>query len=346
MTMYSQWKLGNLADPNSYIDAIDIVDCDHCLLERQLRTMMRIRRAEEVIGYGIKTGEVICPTHLGIGQEAIATGISTYLTAEDRVFGAHRSHSHYLALGADLFALFAEILGKKAGCSRGMGGSMHLHATEHGLFGTVPIVAGTVPLAVGAALAAKKDNKGAIAVAYFGDGAAEEGPIHESLNLAATWNLPILFVCENNLFSSHLHISSRQPSDLVGRYANAHCIPMETVDGNDIVAVSRAAEALIARARSSDSPGFIEAVTYRWRGHVGYREDEDVGVNRNKDIHLWKKRDPVRRLADALLESGVLTRTDLLELEHQTNDEIDAAWEKAKKSPCPPSSSLLGFVYA
>ena len=253
--------LGELANPHAFRHAVETRDVDVAVLKRQLAQMLRIRRTEERLGLAVEQRQAICPVHLGIGQEAVAVGVSEHVRRSDRVFGAHRSHSHYLAMGGDLYRLLAEVLGKDDGCSRGMGGSMHLYAPAEGLLGTVPIVAGTISLAVGAALAAKKDGRGDIAVAYFGDGASEEGALHESLNLAAVWGLPILFVCENNLFSSHMHISLRQPANRVARYAEAHCIPAITMDGNDVVAVSAATKQLVDRARSGGGPGFLEAGT-------------------------------------------------------------------------------------
>lgn len=338
--------LGDLANSSACNAPLAIGNRDPARLLAQLRTMLLIRRAEEVIGEGVAARQVICPAHLGIGQEAIAVAVSEHLRGSDRVFGGHRSHAHYLALGGDLYPLLAEVLGKEAGCSRGMGGSMHLYAADKGLLGTVPIVAGTVPLAVGAALAAKKDGRGDVAVAYFGDGASEEGVIHESLNLAAVWNLPILFVCENNLFSSHLHISLRQPTDRIARFADGHRIPAVTLDGNDVVAVSRAAEDMIAGARGGAGPGFLEAVTYRWRGHVGHREDEDVGVDRGADLHLWKARDPVRRLADALIAGKMLSSDAYSALQADVDAEVMEAWRRAQAAPYPPESHLLDRVYA
>lgn len=339
-------RLGDLADPQACTGTLDITGCDLDLLKAQLRAMLVIRRVEEVIGDGVARRQVICPAHLGIGQEAVAVGVSQHLRVSDRVFGAHRSHSHYLALGGDMYRLLAEVLGKDDGCSRGMGGSMHLFAAEQGLMGTVPIVAGTVPLAVGAALAAYKDGRSDVAVAYFGDGAAEEGVIHESLNLAAAWELPILFVCENNLFSSHLHISLRQPTDSVARYAEAHHIPARIVDGNDVVAVSRAVADLVEPSRRGGGPGFLEAVTYRWRGHVGHREDEDVGVNRGNDLHLWKARDPVRRLLEALVGAGAMTAESYKALQEEVVGEVAQAWQRAEAAAYPPASRLLDLVYA
>ncbi len=341
-----QFALGALADPGKFTESLDISGRDPQVLRSQLRMMLLIRRVEERIGDGVVEGKIVCPCHLGIGQEAIAVGISEHLRAADRVFGAHRSHPHFLALGGGVYPLLAEVLGKLDGCSKGMGGSMHLFGREHGFMGSVPIVAGTVPLAVGAALAAKKDAKGDVAVAYFGDGAAEEGAVHESLNLASAWRLPVMFVCENNLFSSHLHISLRQPFDKVGRYGEAHGIPTVTVDGNDVTAVSAATRRLVAQMREGRGPGFLEAVTYRWRGHVGPREDNDVGVNRGADLAKWKARDPIRRLFNAMKGAGILDQPTYDGMDAQVKSEVADAWCRAEAADYPQASALLGLVYA
>lgn len=339
-------RLGALADPAAFTGPLDIAGEDAARLARQLRGMLVIRAVEERIGDMVSAGKIVCPCHLGIGQEAVAVGVSADLRRSDRVFGTHRSHSHYLALGGDVYALLAEVLGKADGCSRGMGGSMHLHDRENGFMGSVPIVAGTVPLAVGAALAARMDGKGDIAVAYFGDGAVEEGAVHESLNLAGALKLPVLFACENNFFSSHLHISQRQPESSLSRFAAAHSVPYDIVDGNDVVAVARSARRLIATARAGGGPGFLEAVTYRWRGHVGPREDIDVGVNRGGDLALWKKRDPIRRLVDALMAAGQLDGKAWERTQREIAGTVDSAWQRAVAAPYPPGSALLDLVHA
>jgi TPP-dependent pyruvate/acetoin dehydrogenase alpha subunit len=338
--------LGDLADPGKYTASLDIEGVTPARLHEHLRMMLRIRRVEEKIGDMVSAGKIACPCHLGIGQEAIAVGVSEHLRASDRVFGGHRSHAHFLALGGGVYPLLAEILGRQDGCSHGMGGSMHLYGAAHGFVGSVPIVAGTVPLAAGAALAAKKDGRGDVAVAYFGDGAAEEGAIHEAMNLAAVWRLPLLFVCENNLFASHLHISLRQPSDSVGRYAASHRMPVEVVDGNDVVAVAGATRKLVENMRLGGGPAFLEAVTYRWRGHVGPREDNDVGVNRGNDLILWKVRDPVRRLVEAMMAAVVLDDAAYRCMDDEERLAVESAWIRAETAPFPPVSALLDRVYA
>ncbi len=340
-------SLGTLADPNRHREPPDLKDHGREALLGKLRDMLTVRFTEEEIAALVERGQARCPCHLGIGQEAVAVGISDALRPEDRVFGAHRSHAHYLALGGDVYPLVAEALGRATGCSLGLGGSMHLYGADVGFYGSVPIVAATIPMAVGAALAAKKDGDGAIALSYFGDGASEEGAFHESLNLAALWELPIVFVCENNLFSSHLDISLRQPSDTIARFAEANGIPAEVVDGNDVVAVMETARSFVQRARRGQGPGFIEAVTYRWRGHVGPREDIDVGLRRKgADLAAWKKRDPVERLVAAMRGRGDLRRGEFVRLVEETRETVRSAVQRAERAPYPDPGTLLDHVYA
>ena len=342
-------ELGDLVDARAeaYLGACDVRGASTEYLLGLLRTMHLIRDSEEQIAEWVERGQVRCPCHLGIGQEAVAAGVATALRPSDRLFGNHRSHAHYLAAGGDVGALLAEVLGRLDGCSRGMGGSMHLKSLQHGFYGSVPIVAGTIPIAVGAGLAAKMDGRGDVAVAFFGDGACEEGVLHESLNLATVYGLPVLFVCENNQYSSHLDISLRQPSDRISRYAEAHHVRAAIVDGNDVVEVARVAGSLVSGAREGNMPTFLEAITHRWRGHVGPKEDLDVGVRRSMhNLAAWKRRDPVRRLEDGLEQAGLASREALDALAQQVRCEVRAAAERALESPWPPESALLDLVYA
>jgi pyruvate dehydrogenase E1 component alpha subunit len=347
MAAITSVRLGALADPTAACAPLDLQGFEPATLSSFLRSMLTIRYAEEEVGTLVERGLARAPCHLGIGQEAIAVGVSHSLTPADRVFGGHRSHSHYLALGGSVYRLLAEVLGKLDGTSRGMGGSMHLYGVEVGFAGSVPLVGATIPLAVGAGLAAKLDGKGNVGVTYFGDGATEEGVFHESMNFAATFGLPVLFVCENNLFSSHLHISLRQPADRIGRYGEAHCVVVRTVDGNDVLAVARAARELIEGSRRGDGPGLLEAVTFRHRGHVGPNEDIDVGVQRKaEDIASWKSRDPVVRLHAALRDAGMLSDAAYLRMQQEIRDEIAEASRRAQSAEYPPASALLDLVYA
>ena len=345
-TSASMTRLGRLADAEAFHDPLNVQGCNVDKLRAHYELMLTIRKAEERIGQAVADGIVRCPTHLAIGQEAIAVGVSAHLRSTDRIFGAHRSHGHFLALGASVHSLFAEVLGRGTGASHGMGGSMHLWAGNHGFAGSVPIVAGAVSLAVGAALAAKMDGGDDVAVVYLGDGAFEEGVVHESLNLASTMKLPVLFVAENNLFASHLHIDQRQPSDWLGRFAIASGIANALVDGNDVVQVSHHAQTLLAQCRSASMPGFLEAVTYRWRGHVGPREDQDVGVDRKVDLLNWKRRDPLSRLAAALLAQTSTTQAEIDHIAATVQVTIDTAWRRAVADPHANEQQLLDHVYA
>jgi pyruvate dehydrogenase E1 component alpha subunit len=338
--------LGDLADPAAYSFPIDVRGADKDTLIKYLIDMLTIRITEEAVGKLVEEGLARTPCHLGIGQEGIAVGVSASLCKEDRVLGGHRSHSHYLALGGDIYGLLAEILGKATGVSGGMGGSMHLNGKSVGFYGCVPLVAATVPIAVGAALAAKMDGSKAIAVSYFGDGAAEEGVFHECLNLAATHRLPIVFVCENNLFSSHLDILLRQPSDRIARFAEAHQIRAKTVDGNDVLAVASSAAEFVAYARDGLGPAFLEAVTYRHRGHVGPKDDVDVGVRRTmSELAAWKRRDPIARLVAGMKSNRLIDDVAVENLLEEIRTSVADARRKAEQAPYPPVSALLGLVY-
>lgn len=340
-------ELGPLADPTAALPPIDVAGFEPRQLRGFLEGMLQIRVVEEEIARLVERSLARAPCHLGIGQEAVAVGVSHSLTPADRVFGAHRSHSHYLALGGSTYKLLAEVLGKADGTSKGMGGSMHLYGEEVGFMGSVPLVGATIPLAVGAAIAAKMDGRGAIGVTYFGDGATEEGVFHESMNLAASMRLPVLFVCENNLFSSHLYITQRQPSDRIARYGEAHRMTTVTLDGNDVTEVTRVTAQLVKDIRAGKGPALLEAVTYRHRGHVGPKDDIDVGVQRSvEDLNRWKRRDPIDRFVAAVTAAGVLTKADYAAMEARVRESVLADSAKAQAAPYPPTSALLDMVYA
>ena len=340
-------QLEELSSPDKFNSPISIDNCEINVLIGMFKSMTTIRKTEQKLALERKNGLIGGPVHLGAGQEAIAVGVSKSLRKTDRVFGAHRSHSHLLALNPDFYRLFAEVLGKKTGFSKGMGGSMHLFDQPSGFYGSVPIVAGTVSLAVGAAMAAKLQNSDDIGVAYIGDGAVEEGVVHESFNLAKIQNAPMLFVIENNLFASHMHISLRQPSDMIARFATANDIPYELVDGNDVVAVAQAAKRLINDIRSGKGPRLLELVTYRWYGHVDWRDDVDVGVERSlEDIDNWKARDPIARLSGAMMAAGFWSQSQEDEHDQKLEGEINKAWNKAMSDPYPSPDATLKYVYS
>lgn len=301
--------------------------------------MLRIRRAEEAVAQLIESGEARCPCHLYIGQEAVAAGACAALESSDTVWGGHRSHGHYLAKGGSLDAMFAEILGKTTGCSGGRGGSMHLLAPAQGILGTVPIVAGTVPLATGAAMAYKLRNEPNVALAFFGDGTLEEGHVHESMNLSALYRLPVIFLCENNLYSSHMHWSERRILDNLDRAGEFHGIPSQRVDGNDVEGVFQATAEAVARARSGEGPSFLECRTFRWKGHVGASSDIDVGVQRRGELSAWLEKDPIARVEARLREAGIeLDDSAILR-------EMEAALDRARRAPLPPAERVLDHVF-
>ena len=337
----------NLFDPKHFHDPISIEGQDIEILKKMLHLMLLIRKTEQQLAFARKNGIIGGPVHLGIGQEAIAVGISQNLKKTDRVFGGHRSHSHLLSLNPNFYKLFAEVLGKETGFSKGMGGSMHLFDQSNGFYGSTPIVAGTVSLTVGAALAVKLKNSKDISLSYIGDGAVEEGVVHECFNLAKVLKLPVLFVIENNLFASHMHISLRQPSETISRFAEANHIPSKLIDGNDVVAVFENSKQLIDNIRNGKGPAILELVTYRWYGHVDWREDIDVGVARSmEDIKNWKVRDPVHRLSQSMILSKTWTKEEENELSNKIDAEIQTAWDKAINDPYPSKDSILKFVYS
>lgn len=338
-------SLGDLADPTMFHNSVVVSDFPPDYYHKALYTMTLIRRSEEIIGEYVEKGLVKCPCHLSIGQEAIPVGISHFLSKYDFVFGNHRSHGHYLAMNHDVHSLFAEILGKATGCSKGMGGSMHIISKDTGFIGSVPIISATIPVAVGAALSAKLKGSNSIAVSYFGDGATEEGSFHESLNMASFYRLPVLFVCENNMLSSHMHINERQPFDSVARFAYAHGIEHNRIDGNDVNIVFKTAKYAVEYIRNGSGPFFIEAVTYRWRGHVGADENIDVGLRRKEDLGEWKKRNPIGRLLKGMISKGLITQDEYEKMDNDIIHLVRKEWERALGDPFPEHSQLLDTVY-
>ncbi|MEX5218974.1 MAG: thiamine pyrophosphate-dependent dehydrogenase E1 component subunit alpha [Nitrospira sp.] len=313
------------------------------LLTGLYRAMLLIRFTEERIAALIEGGEIKTPCHLCIGQEAVAAGVCAALNQEDSIWGGHRSHGHYLAKGGNPHALMAEIFGKATGCSKGRGGSMHLVAPEIGLYGTVPLVGATIPLAVGAGLASTLRGDGHVAVAFFGDGATEEGHFHESMNFAALYRLPVLFVCENNFYSTHMALADRRPQDNIAQAADLYGISGKRIDGNDAVVVHEAALEAAARARAGQGPTLLECRTYRWRGHVGPAWDLDVGGQRRRELEEWLPQDPIPRLRWRIAEAG--GHLDELErMEEDVRAEIDAAVRFARESPSPDPGELLHRV--
>lgn len=307
-------------------------------------SMLRIRLFEERAAEMVEAGEVNCPCHLYIGQEGIAAGVCAALEKKDYVWGGHRSHGHYLAKGGDLREMMAELLGKATGCSGGRGGSMHLLAKDVNILGTVPLVAATIPLAVGSALASKMRGDRAVSAVFFGDGATEEGHFHESVNMAAVYHLPVIFVCENNFYSSHMGLLERRAEDNIYKSAEAHGIPGVRLDGNNAVEVFRATVKAVELARNGGGPTLLECRTYRWRGHVGHSWDMDVGVKRKDELKEWLPKDPVAMVRTHLLDLGV-SQDELDDIQKDIQSRVDEAVLFARESPYPEKESLQTHVF-
>lgn len=310
-----------------------------------LFTMMRIREFEERVADLVTLKKIITPCHLSSGQEAVAAGVCHALEKNDYVFGNHRSHGHYLAKGGDLQAAMAEIFGKSSGCSRGRGGSMHLTAPEVGIPGTSSIVAGSVPIAVGSALAESIRGGKRVTVVFHGDSVPEEGSWHESANLAALKKLPVIFICENNLYCTHLPLDRRRVRDNLGAIAGEHGLYPVTVDGNNVLDVYCAAREAVKRTRQGYGPSFIECRTYRWHGHVGPNYDVDMGLRSSEEIEAWKERCPIRCFSEFLERAGWLTGEAIAEMNARAGAEVDAAVSFAFNSPYPDPRELTQYVF-
>jgi TPP-dependent pyruvate/acetoin dehydrogenase alpha subunit len=274
------------------------------LLESLYRRMLLLRLAEEKVAELYPQQEMRSPVHLYIGQEAVAAGVCAHLTPKDYVFGSHRSHGCYLAQGGSLKAMFAELYGKRAGCAAGRGGSMHMIDEAAGFMGTSALVGGTLPMAVGAAWAASLRKTDAVGVSFFGDAAVEEGVFSESLNFAALKRLPVLLVCENNLYATNTPLEDRQPPGEIRRRGEPFGVPGVRVDGNDVLAVYAAAGEAVARARKGGGPTLLEAMTYRWKGHVGPDGDAHLGYRSQAEVDAWMARCPIRALEPPLRAAG------------------------------------------
>ena len=258
-------------------------------------SMLRIRLVEESIANKYSEQKMRCPTHLSIGQEAIAVGVCSNLTNEDQVLSTHRAHAHYLAKGGCLNSMLAEIYGKVTGCSKGMGGSMHLIDKSVGFMGSTAIVGNTIPVAVGSALAMKIQEKKSISCICFGDGATEEGVFYESINFAIIHNLPVLFICENNLYSVYSGLEVRQPKGRkIFEMVRAFGIESSHGDGNNVQQVSDYVELARDKILSGNGPQFLEFDTYRWREHCGPNYDNDIGYREEEEFLEWKKKDPLK----------------------------------------------------
>lgn len=312
-----------------------------------LRGMAYIRSVEEGIAERYPQGEMRCPTHLSIGQEAAAVAVGASLRATDLAISTHRAHAHYLAKGGNLNAMLAEIYGKAAGCSKGRGGSMHLTDLAVGFIGSTAIVGNSIPIGVGLGLSLQLKGATDVSVVYFGDGSTEEGAFYEALNFSIVRNLPVLFICENNLYSVYSPLSVRQPKGRkIYEMAAAMGITSAHVDGNDVEKSYQAAQEAISYVRSGRGPFFLELSTYRWREHCGPNYDNDIGYRSEAEFLEWKKKDPITSYAEKLIRDNVLDSAQYLKMQDEINSEVNAAFEFAKKTPFPVINEAFEGLYA
>lgn len=308
--------------------------------------MLRIRMIEERIIDLYPEKEMRCPVHLSIGQEAIAVGVCQCLGKNDIVLSNHRSHGHYLAKGGDLKTMIAEIYGKATGCSRGRGGSMHLIDRSVNFHGASSIVGSTIPIAVGTAFGNVMQKKKALAVVFFGDAAIEEGVFHESVNFSSLKRLPVLFVCENNFYSVHSHISVRQPKREIYEIGKGHDITSYQDDGMDVLKVYKLAKKAIDEIERNGGPVFIELKTYRYREHCGPNYDFNLGFRTESEVKRWEKKCPIKKLEKQMLNDKIITKEEIENMKKKIGKEIDDAVIFAKNSPFPKKTDLLKYVYS
>ncbi len=307
-----------------------------------LRAMWTIRVFEEKVSELYARGQIAGLLHLGIGQEGVAVGVCSALRRDDYILGGHRSHAHAIAKGADLGRLLAELAGRSTGYCNGKGGSMHLVAMDVGFVTATGIVGGSIPLALGAAFVCRERGKGQVAVVFFGDGAGQVGPFHESLNIASLWKLPVIFVCENNGYAEFTPLSEHTLVSRLADHARTYGMPSFTVDGNDVLTVQQAIQEAAQRARSGEGATFVECLTYRLRGHyVG-----DPGKYRElSEVAEWKANDPIARFVQVLKENRGVTEDQIGSAEPHARELVEQAVQFAMSAPWPTADEVDSQVY-
>ena len=308
------------------------------------RTMLVIRRTEETLAKAHQRGLIHGACHTYLGEEAIATGVCANLRKDDVVFSTHRGHGHALAKGVSSLELIAELLGRDNGCSRGRGGSMHIFSPEVGMMGTSGIVGPCILQAVGGGYSFKLLKTDGVSVAFFGDGATNNGAFHEGLNLAAIWNLPCIFVCENNLYATEVPFSYSSANPDVGTRGAMYQIPGHIVDGNDVLAVFETARDAAARARAGQGPTLIECKSYRTRPHA--EGMGDFGYRTPEEVEEWKARDPIGRLRRALEARGTIPDSELDGIEADVRAMVDDAYRDAQNGPYPDPGTACDHIFS
>ena len=307
-----------------------------------LSTMLKIRAFELAVREHFQVGDIPGFAHLYVGEEAVAAGVCAVLNRDDYITSTHRGHGHCIAKGADLGKLMAELYGRESGLSKGRGGSMHIYAKEIGILGTCGIVAGAIPLSLGAALHAKLTNKRSVCACFFGDGAANNGTFHESINLAAVQDLPVIFVCENNLYATETAVHKATRTKDFAERAKGYGIPGAVVDGNDVLDVLEHADCAVTRARTGKGPTLLECKTYRHFGH--YVGEPGTGYRTREEVAAWMERDPVELFSGILISEGVATQSRIEELQREADEMVQKAVEFADSSPWPEPHTAMDYA--
>ena len=306
--------------------------------------MVTVRRFEETVQRIYREGRMPGFVHLYIGEEAVVAGVCAHLHADDQVSSTHRGHAHALGKGVPMRLLMAELFGRETGCCGGRGGSMHMFSAEHGLLGGNGIVGYGVPIAAGAAFSAKFLGKSNIAVSFFGDGAVGLGIWHEVMNMAAIWQLPVVFICENNLYATELSFNYAVAGRSVSARAAAYAMPGVEVDGQDVLAVYQAAGEGIARARSGNGPSLVECRTYRFVGH--HEGDPGTGYRTPEEVNEWKTRDPIQIFRKHFLDAGAVIVNQLSEIDQSVEEQLQEAVEFGEKSPLPDPTTVNERIFS
>jgi len=316
---------------------------DEEMLVKMYKSMVRIRRFEEKVSELFAAGRIPGFVHLYIGEEAVAVGACAALRDDDYITSTHRGHGHCIAKGGDLRYMMAELFGKRTGYCKGKGGSMHIADIDLGILGANGIVAAGIPIAVGAALSAKMRGTDQVALSFFGDGASNRSTFHEGINLASVWRLPVVFLCENNLYAQTTPVWIETSVENIADRAVAYSIPGKIVDGNDVLAVYETVDEAVRRAREGGGPSLIECKTYRWRGHW---EGDPQKYRSREEVERWLRRCPIRRFETHLKRVGVLKDQDFKEIDETIRREVESAVEFAERSPYPRPEDALEDVYA
>jgi pyruvate dehydrogenase E1 component alpha subunit len=313
------------------------------LLVQYYKKMLELRLFELKVQELYRNARLPGFVHLYVGEEAVGVGVCSNLRTQDLVFSTHRGHGHALAKGVPAKIVLAELWGKTTGSSGGRGGSMHMYAPEYGFMGTNGIVGAPIPLATGAALSAKLRKNGQVVVCFFGDGAVNSGSFHEAVNLGSVWNLPVVYVCENNLYATEMAFLRATKNTSVASRAAAYGMAGVEVDGQDVIAVHEAAHTAINRARVGDGPTLIECKTYRYVGH--HEGDPGTDYRTREEVQQWKQRDPVKLAHKLLLDSDPANQAQLQAADQEVEQLIDQAVEFAENSPEPPANSVNDHVF-